>query len=102
MAATALVISASKLTEFAGEYGVYAAKLTATTATDGFLDLSSIFDSIEAVQCTPAAMTTADYVGEAVASIGGAVITLNGVNSAGTICTQNPGSFYITVVGHKV
>ena len=94
----ALTEVSSAVTQFAGEYKVFAAKLDGTTATDGTLTVDE-FSSIASVTATLAAAATADCCGVAATSVSTNVITFQLQEADGTICTQNPLDFYVTVIG---
>lgn len=94
----ALTESGSKLTEFGGEYKVFATKLDGATATNGTLTVEE-FSEIAAVVATIAEAITADCTGVAVTDVTTNVITFQLQESDGTICTQNPLDFYVMVIG---
>lgn len=94
----ALTESGSKLTEFSGDYKVFSTKLDGTTATNGTLTVEE-FASIVAVQATLAEQCTADCAIVVVKDVTTNVITFTVNKAAGTICTQNPLDFYVTVIG---
>lgn len=96
----ALTESGSKVTEFAGDYKVFGCKLDGTTATDGTLTVEEM-DEIVSVQATLAEQSTAACAGVSVKSVSGNVITFTVNAAAGTICTQTPLDFYVTVLGRK-
>lgn len=96
----ALTEAGAKLTEFGGDYQVFVAKLTGTTATNDTLTVDE-FSEIASVQATLAAAATADCTGVVSTGVSGNVITFQLQESDGTICTQNPLAFYVLVVGRK-
>lgn len=94
----ALTETGSKITEFGGDYKVFATKLNGTTATDGTLTVDE-FSEILSVQATLAEQSTAACASVSVASVSTNVITFTVNAAAGTICTQTPLDFYVTVIG---
>lgn len=94
---SALTESGSVLSEFAGDYKVFATKLTGTAAS-GTLTVEGMA-SISAVQACLAGQATVDCNGVCVTGISGNVITFQTLEPAGDACTQNPVNFYVLVIG---
>ena len=96
----ALTESGAKLTEFGGDYKVFAVLLDGTTATNGTLTVEE-FSEVAAVVATLAEAPTADCVSVAATTVSTNVVTFQLQESDGTICTQNPLDFYAVVIGRK-
>lgn len=96
----ALAETGSKLTEFGGDYKVFSTLLDGTTATDGTLTVEE-FSEIVAVIATLAEQATAACASVSVKSVSGNVATFTVNKGAGTISTQTPLNFYVTVIGRQ-
>jgi hypothetical protein len=97
---SAVTETGRKITEFSGEYRVYAAKIDGQAGSAGTLTIAE-FSEIAAggVQMTFAQAPTTDCRALYVHDISANVITFASVENDYTINTQNALDFYVTVIG---